>query len=146
MNCGGLLIEPDEVTQRHGIRRFAGFGERIEAQLLFEPGDQDCDGERVETGIEQHQIVGQWRERLAVFAGNLLDLRNNGRLHGHRCASHPLTMFWISVRSSSTPSNISPSGTGRDSAISDSSALKSSCVCVTSHTPCTSVYSMSLDP
>src|SRR5712671_6457550 len=45
---GGVFIESDEVTQRHGIGRVVGLGEWIESQRFFEASDEDGDGERVE--------------------------------------------------------------------------------------------------
>src|ERR1700730_10288342 len=37
----GVLIEPDEVTERHRIGHVVGFGERIASQYLFEANDED---------------------------------------------------------------------------------------------------------
>src|SRR4029077_14169305 len=49
---GAMLIELDEVTQRDGVRNVVGFGEGIESQSLFQPGDEDGNREGVEAGIE----------------------------------------------------------------------------------------------
>ena len=40
---GSLFIEPDEVPERHGVRHVGGFGERIEAEGVFEPNDENGD-------------------------------------------------------------------------------------------------------
>src|SRR5258706_2413895 len=152
MGLGGLFIEPDEVTQRHRIRDVFRFRERIESQCLFEPSHQDGDAERVEPRIEQDQVIGQGRQTLRVVLRNPLNLRNHGGLDERaffprvHCTLVLTTMLWISVRRSSTPSNSSCSGKGCASAISASSARKSSWVWVTSQTPWTSVYSISAEP
>src|SRR5262245_44816780 len=76
----GVFIQPDEITQRHRVGHCIGFRERIESQRLFEPRDEDGDGERVEPRIEQHQVISQRREALMAVVRDLLDLRNHSGL------------------------------------------------------------------
>ena len=45
-------------------------GERIEAKLVFETSDNDGKAKRVESGLEQHQIIRQWRQFLLLFFGD----------------------------------------------------------------------------
>src|SRR5262249_60948456 len=74
---GGVLIEADEVPQGHRIRDVFGFGERVEAERLFETRDENRDRERVEARVEQHEVVGQRRQRLLVALGDLLNSRDD---------------------------------------------------------------------
>src|SRR5436190_23839923 len=71
MGFGSVFIKPDEVSQRHRIGHVVGFGEWIESQRLFESSYQDGDGERVESGVEQDQVIGQRRQALLVIVSNL---------------------------------------------------------------------------
>src|SRR5437867_12672364 len=54
---GAVLIEPDEVAERHRVGDFIGLREGIEAERFLEARDKDRDGQRIETGIEQDQVV-----------------------------------------------------------------------------------------
>jgi len=58
-----------ERQRKHGV---LGGSERIDAERVFEPGDEHGKAERVQTGIEQNQIVTHRRQRLAVLARDLL--------------------------------------------------------------------------
>jgi hypothetical protein len=65
-----LFICFDEIPYRHRQQRFFGCRERIDAQLLFQAGDQHGDAERIEPRIEQRDIVIEWGYHLAVLARN----------------------------------------------------------------------------
>src|SRR5437660_9440020 len=80
---GGILVEPDEVAHGHRKLRVLVGIERIDAQRVLEPGDDDGQAERVETRVEKHEIVGQRRERLLLFPGDLFELSDDAAFHGH---------------------------------------------------------------
>src|SRR5439155_11994318 len=80
MGLGGMLIEPDKVTERHRVSHIVGFGEWVESQGLFEPGHENGDAKRIEARVEQDQVIGQRRQTLLVVVCNLLNLRNHNRL------------------------------------------------------------------
>src|SRR2546421_12756002 len=82
MRLGGPFVEPDEVAEGHRIRDVVGVRERVDAEALFQPRDEDRDGQRIEPGLEQHQVVRQGRQRLLFVPGDLLDQRNHGRFYG----------------------------------------------------------------
>src|ERR1700736_5635800 len=75
-NGCGIFVDPHEVAQRQRERRVVGAGERIEAELIFEPRDQHREAERIETGLEQHQIVGERGKLLVLLLRDLLHLRH----------------------------------------------------------------------
>ena len=66
------FIHFHEVAERQRKHGVLGGRERIDAERVFEPGDEHGKAERVQTGIEQHEIVAQRRQRLAVLACDLL--------------------------------------------------------------------------
>src|SRR3989454_3245490 len=162
----GIFIEPDEVAQGHGELGILAGAELIDAQRVLETSDDDGQAERVETRVQEHEIIGQRRQGLSLLSGDLLEPSGDRGPHGHGRGHHepPVTvvttgsaegssrrgwrMRWISVRRSSTPlSNFAGGSSGSgESVISASSARKSSCVWTTSQTPCTSVYSYSDEP
>src|SRR3954447_16233652 len=73
---GGIFIGGHKVAQGHGKLEILGGGERIDAQFAFEPNDQHREGQRVETGIDQDEIVSERRQCLVVLFGDLLHLGN----------------------------------------------------------------------
>src|SRR5437660_12202632 len=50
MRLGRPFIETDEVAKGHRIRDVVGAGERIDAEALFQTGDEDRDRQRIEAG------------------------------------------------------------------------------------------------
>ena len=67
------LVRLDEIAE--GFREIGIFrrGERIDAELVLESGHQNGKAQRVEAGIEQHQIVGQRRYAYLLLGRDLLD-------------------------------------------------------------------------
>src|SRR5262249_6332620 len=73
----GIFVEFHEFAEG---RRNAGFrrsAERINAELVFEPGDKDREAEGVKAGFEQGQIIGERREGFSLLARDSLNLRDN---------------------------------------------------------------------
>src|SRR5580700_3577432 len=73
-----IFIHFHEVAERQREHGVLGGRERIDAERVFETRDEHRKTERVQTGIEQHQIVAQRRQRLAVFACDLPHLLHYG--------------------------------------------------------------------
>ena len=65
---GAIFVDFHEVAESHGEQRVLRRGERIDAEPVFEACDQNREAERVETRIQQHEIVAQRRQHLAVLA------------------------------------------------------------------------------
>src|SRR2546427_693766 len=137
---GGQIGRAENESARDGIELNEGQRRR---ELI--PG-------RGEARVQQHEIVGQRRQRLLLLSGDLLEPSGDHGPHRHRRRHHdpptPVVMMrWISAPRSSTPvSSFAAGSRSGTSAISASSARKSSCVWTTSQTPCTSVYSYSDEP
>jgi hypothetical protein len=74
-----ILVELDEIAERHGkFDVFVGI-ERIEADRIFEARYDQRETQGVEPGVEQLQIVRQASQFAALFLGNLLELLGDGR-------------------------------------------------------------------
>src|SRR6266478_8424090 len=78
---GRLFVDANEVAQCDGVGDIVGFSERVQSQGFFEAGHEDRNTERVEARFKQDHLVGQWRQSLLLFGGNLLDLGNYQRLN-----------------------------------------------------------------
>src|SRR5262249_11392192 len=77
LNRDYLFVGLDEVAE--GFREIGIFrrGERIDAELILEPRHQDCEAQRVESGIEQDKVVGQRRHANLLLGGDFLDQADN---------------------------------------------------------------------
>jgi len=58
--------------------RVLGRGEWVDAEPVFQTSDQHGKAQRIESGIEQDEIVAQWRQDLAVLTGDLFHLVRYG--------------------------------------------------------------------
>src|ERR1700685_1985646 len=100
-----IFIHFHEVAEGQREQGVLGGRERIEAECVFEARDEHGKAERVQTGIQQHQIVAQRRQRLAVFAGDLLPLIHFGYFYADRgmpcCFFTPSRDIRASLQSSS---------------------------------------------
>src|SRR5207248_1438193 len=93
-------LDRNEITQGH--RKVAvGSVERVDAERILETRDDDGEAQRVETRIHEHEIVGQRRQALALFLGDLLEMRENRSPDGHDIDLH---------RDPPTPSGMTPRG------------------------------------
>ena len=63
-----MLVDFHEIAERHRKDSVLGGRERIDAERVFEPRDQDGKAKRIETAIGKHEIFLQRRKNLAVFA------------------------------------------------------------------------------
>src|SRR6478672_4697547 len=70
----GIFVYGDEVAQRHRKRRILGGTERVHSQLSLEPDHEHSESERIESRVEQDQIVGEWCQGAIVFFRNLFHL------------------------------------------------------------------------
>ena len=71
------LVQAYEITKRDWeFDRFVGI-ERIESDFIFEFRDDDCEAERVETGLEQPQFIRKRYERALLFSRYLLECRRD---------------------------------------------------------------------
>src|SRR2546425_10589908 len=84
----GIFVEPDEIA--HGDRKVSVLSgtERINSQHILETSNDNCKAERVETRVQKHEIVGERCQSLVLFLGDLLQLRNDIRPHGHCTDPH----------------------------------------------------------
>src|ERR1700674_4082110 len=57
-SVGGMFVDPNEIAEGHGKIDVVGGRERIAAERVLEPRDKDRKAERVETGIQQDQLIG----------------------------------------------------------------------------------------
>ena len=58
---------------------------------VLQPGNDDREAQRVEPGIEERQIVGEWLQKLALSCCNLIHLSQNfgsNRLGTYRRVRH----------------------------------------------------------
>src|SRR5438876_1194452 len=62
-----IFVEPDEVAQGDGKLGLVGATEGIHPERVLETCDDDREAERVEPGVEEHEIIGQRRQRLLVL-------------------------------------------------------------------------------
>ena len=73
-----MLVDFDEVAERHRKGGVLGGRERIDAELILEPRNQDGKAERIETAIREHQILLERRQKLAVLSRDLFHLFDYG--------------------------------------------------------------------
>src|SRR5258708_9605855 len=55
----GIFVGLHEVAERDRKGDIVGCGERVHAQLIFQPGDENREAERIETGVQQIQVIRQ---------------------------------------------------------------------------------------
>ena len=58
-------------------------GEGVKAELVFQTRHDYCEAERVEAGLEQHEVVRQRRQMLFLLFGDGFELGNYLRSYGH---------------------------------------------------------------
>ena len=76
----GLFIRSDEVPQSDWIVDVVGVREWIQAQRLFESGNEDGNHEGIEARIQQDQVLGEGRHIFVLLFCKVLDFRNDVRL------------------------------------------------------------------
>jgi hypothetical protein len=76
-----VLVDLYEILEGDRKLDILRYGERIEAKLVFEPSNNHSKTERVEAGLEQHQIIRQWRQLLILLFGHRFELRSYPRSH-----------------------------------------------------------------
>src|SRR5260370_40601519 len=64
-----LLIQGDEIPQRHGKIDILHRVERIDFDRLLQRGDDQHETNRIQTAFCQLQLIGQWREPLSLRLG-----------------------------------------------------------------------------
>src|ERR1700675_2147420 len=69
---GDIFVGPDEITYRERKSGVLGYRERIDAEVVLKPRDQDRKAERIETGFVQRQLVGERRQGHLLLRGDLL--------------------------------------------------------------------------
>src|SRR5205823_12727984 len=69
-----LLVHLDEISKCHRKLSIFGRAERIDPQGVLESGDDDREGERIEAGLHERPIVGEFRQLVTLLGGNLLEL------------------------------------------------------------------------
>ena len=79
-----MVVEPDEVAECDGEIDVVGYRERVEADLVLKSGHQDGEAQRVESGLEEHQVIVQRLQSLALLGRDRLDRRDDGGSHIHR--------------------------------------------------------------
>ena len=62
-----ILVDPYEVAQRNWNLRVLLRTEGIDSQLIFEASDDNCKGQRINTGLNNTRFISQWRQ-LTVFS------------------------------------------------------------------------------
>lgn len=62
-----ILVDLYEILEGDRKLDILGCVEGIDAKLVFETSNNSGKAERVETGLEQHQVVRQWRQFLILF-------------------------------------------------------------------------------
>src|ERR1700739_4020979 len=80
---GDILVCSDEFADGRWEGGVVRDGERINAEIVLQPRDQDCERQRIEPGFVQRQIVLERRKRDLLFFGDLLHRRENPRPYGH---------------------------------------------------------------
>ena len=70
-----MLLCPPDLRPDHveGLLEDAG----IDAKLIFEPGNQDGESERIETGLVKRKLVVERRQSDLLLGGDLLQRRKN---------------------------------------------------------------------
>src|SRR6202041_1975106 len=76
------VIEPDEVAERDRKIDILGLGEGVVAEFVLQRGDDDGEAERVEAGFEQHELLGQRRQHLALRGRDTLEFGQYRRPKG----------------------------------------------------------------
>jgi hypothetical protein len=78
-----IFVELDEITESDRKPDFPIGIEGIESQRILQPGDDQCEAQRIKARIQKLQIIGQMRKFSFLFRGNLLELRANGSSERH---------------------------------------------------------------
>jgi hypothetical protein len=79
----GIFIESNEVAERYGEAGIFVVAERVHAQRILEPGNNDGEAQRIQARIEQGKIIRKKREATVLLLGNLLELLDDYRSYIH---------------------------------------------------------------
>src|SRR6516162_2507546 len=74
-SAGGIFVGLHEIAERNRESDVVGCGERIDAERILEPDDQNGKAQRIEPGIEQNEVIRQ-RRKLCILLGR--DARDLG--------------------------------------------------------------------
>src|SRR5580698_5146012 len=82
-SLGKVFVELDEITE--GDRKLDRLTrvEGIDTQGVLQPRHDDGETERVETGLDELQLIRQRRESALLLDGDLLELRRDRGPHRH---------------------------------------------------------------
>jgi hypothetical protein len=77
------LVKLDELTEGNWEFDIVILAKRIESQRLFQTHYHQSKAQRIQTRIQELEVIGQSREPPLLFCRNLLKMRRYGRSSGH---------------------------------------------------------------
>src|SRR5439155_18233173 len=75
------FVQSHEVPERH--RKALGGIERVIAELVLQPRDDESETELVKARLQKPQVIRQRRQFPLLLAGNLFEQRRDGGSHRH---------------------------------------------------------------